>query len=209
MGNSEQPRKPSANPRIQRTTRFAIEPVEPRLFLSAARHATSAQQRALAMATAKVCLEPQADNSNSAGYTPEQIKNAYGFDQIHFANNTVSGDGSGQTIAIVDAFHDPNIQSDLHTFSQNFNLSDPPSFTQVSQTGGSTDSIATNAGWAGETALDVEWAHAIAPQANILLVEANSSSLNDLLSAVDYARHADGVSVVSMSWGTTEFFGQS
>src|SRR4051795_8081600 len=209
MGNSHHPRNISANPRRQSMTRFALEPVEPRLFLSAARHAMSAQQRALVMATAKVCLEPQADSSTTAGYTPEQIRNAYGFDEIHFANNTVTGDGSGQTIAIVDAYHDPNIQSDLHTFSQNFNLGDAPSFTQVSQTGGSTDLIATNAGWAGESALDVEWAHAIAPQANILLVEANSSSLNDLLSAVDYARHADGVSVVSMSWGTTEFFGQS
>ncbi|MDB5174643.1 MAG: pcp 3, partial [Phycisphaerales bacterium] len=68
---------------------------------------------------------------------------------------------------------------------------------------------ATDAGWAGEIALDVEWAHAIAPQANILLVSANSQSLGDLLTAVDYARNAPGVSTVSMSWGGSEFYGQT
>ncbi|MEJ8867665.1 S8 family serine peptidase, partial [Pseudomonas jessenii] len=71
--------------------------------------------------------------------------------------------------------------------------------------GGST----TDAGWALETSLDVEWAHALAPAAKILLVEANSSSLGDLFSAVSYASTQAGVSVVSMSWGTTEFWGQS
>ena len=60
-----------------------------------------------------------------------------------------------------------------------------------------------------ETSLDVEWAHAIAPGANILLVEANSSSLSDLLTAVNYARNAPGVSVVSMSWGAGEFQGET
>src|SRR5439155_7369476 len=60
------------------------------------------------------------------------------------------------------------------------------------------------AGWSVETALDVEWAHAIAPKANILLVEAHSSSIGDLMSAVDYARNQPGVTAVSMSWGIDE-----
>ena len=67
---------------------------------------------------------------------------------------------------------------------------------------------AYNSGWAIEMALDVEWAHAVAPGANILLVEAVSASLNDLLAAVNYARNQASVSVVSMSWGAGEFNGE-
>jgi hypothetical protein len=73
---------------------------------------------------------------------------------------------------------------------------------------------ATNSGWAVETSLDVEWAHAIAPAANILLVEASSNSLTALLSAVTYAtttysNTADPVKAVSMSWGSSEFSTES
>src|SRR5207248_2797397 len=63
----------------------------------------------------------------------------------------------------------------------------------------------TSSGWSQEIALDVEWAHAIAPGAKILLVEARTSSLNDLLGAVDYARNYPGVSALSLSWGSAEF----
>ena len=140
------------------------------------------------------------DRSVPSVYTPSQIRHAYGFDQITFANGAIVGDGSGQTIAIVDAYDDPFIFSDLHHFDQTFGLPDPPSFVKAMQVG-----TRANAGWAGEIALDVEWAHAIAPGANLLLVEARSSSLSDLLSAVDYAASQPGVSVVSMSWGAGEF----
>jgi subtilase family serine protease len=136
----------------------------------------------------------------SVAYTPAQIQHAYGFDQMGL-------DGSGQTIAIVDAYDHPSIASNLHTFDQQFGLPDPPSFIKVNQYGGST-MPQVNAGWAGEIALDVEWAHAIAPMANILLVEANSNSNNDLYTAVDFARHQPGVVVVSMSFGGGEFSGQ-
>jgi subtilase family serine protease len=138
------------------------------------------------------------------GYSPAQIRQAYGFNSVNFSNG-VTADGFGQTIAIVDAYNDPKIQSDLTTFDQQFGLSAPPIFKVVNQTGGTTLPT-TDAGWSGEIALDVEWAHAIAPAANILLVEANSSSLTDLMTAVDYARRAANVSVVSMSWGGSEFF---
>ena len=114
------------------------------------------------------------------------------------------GNGAGQTIAIVDAYNDPNINSDLAAFDKQFGLSAPPSFT-VDNLGATT----TNAGWALEKSLDVEWAHAVAPEANIVLVEASSASLNALFSAVSYASKLQGVSVVSMSWGTTEFWGES
>lgn len=154
-------------------------------------------------------LSPSSATAASAGYSPQQIAKAYGFDQISFSNGTIKGDGTGQTIAIVDAYDNPNIVSDLHTFDTAFGLDDPPSLTKVSQTGGSTGSIKMDAGWASEIAMDVEWAHAMAPGANILLVEARSSSLTDLLSAVDYARNASGVSAISLSWGTDEFASQT
>ncbi len=65
--------------------------------------------------------------------------------------------------------------------------------------------ISANSGWAVEISLDVEWAHAIAPQATILLVEARSSSLADLMNAVSYAKAQPNVVAVSMSWGGSEF----
>ncbi len=130
------------------------------------------------------------------GLSPAQIRHAYGIDQI-------SGNGAGETIAIVDAYNDPTVQSDLHMFDQQFGLADP-TLTVVNQTGG-TSLPTANAGWAGEIALDVEWAHAVAPGAKILLVEANSSSLGDLFAAVKFAASQSGVAAVSMSWGTSEF----
>jgi hypothetical protein len=141
------------------------------------------------------------------GTTPTQIRHAYGFDRITFDNGTVAGDGSGTTIAIVDAYDDPNIAGDLHKFDLAFNLPDP-TFKKENQTGGNTPPSA-NGGWVSEIALDVEWAHAVAPGASILLVEANSASFSDLLTAVDTARNTAGVVAVSMSWGGGEFFGET
>src|ERR1700730_1379418 len=62
-------------------------------------------------------------------FTPAQIRHAYGFDQISFANGKVAADGSGQTIALIEAYHDPKIASDLHYFDWIFSLPDPPKFT--------------------------------------------------------------------------------
>ena len=146
-------------------------------------------------ASAAPTLHVRGDATTSpTGYSPTQISHAYGFDQL---NQT----GAGQTIAIVDAYDHPNIQDDLNTFDHQFGLPDLV-LTKVDQNGG-TNYPRTDAGWALEIALDVEWAHAIAPGANILLVEAKSNSLSNLLAAVDYAsQHAQ---VVSMSWGGSEF----
>src|SRR5262245_15702486 len=103
-----------------------------------------------------------------AGYTPAQVRHAYGFDQL-------ANDGAGQTIAIVDAYDAPNIVSDLDTFSQQFSLPTTTSglftFSKVFAQGSKPKA---DGGWAQETSLDVEWAHAIAPRANIMLVEAAS-----------------------------------
>jgi subtilase family serine protease len=135
----------------------------------------------------------------AGGLTPSQVRHAYGFDRVNFG--TVAGDGSGQTIAIVVAGSLPSIRSDLQTFDHQFGLADPPSLTIAAPYGTST----TTPTWALETALDVEWAHAAAPGANLLLVQANTGGLADLIAAADFARQQAGVSVVSMSWGSAEF----
>jgi subtilase family serine protease len=154
---------------------------------------------------ARPALEVLAQSSTlPAGLTPQEIRTAYGVDKITFSSGNVSGNGAGQTIAIVDAYNDPNIASDLAAFDAEYGLASPPSFTVVNLGGATTDP-----GWALETALDVEWAHAVAPAANIVLVEAASASLSGLFSAVSFAGKLPGVSVVSMSWGTPEFLGES
>jgi hypothetical protein len=155
-------------------------------------------------------VAPAVTNFVPVGYTPAQIRDAYGFNQVSFGS--VQGNGAGQTIGIVDAFHDPHIVSDVQAFSAAFGLPqfnqgpNAPTFNIVNQTGGG-DYAATNAGWALEIALDVEWAHAVAPGANILLVEAANATMDNLLSAVDYA--AAHAQVVSMSWSGNEFAGET
>ena len=140
------------------------------------------------------------------GFTPAQIRHAYGLDQISFGGTPA--DGRGTTIAIVTAYDSPNIAADLATFNATFGIPAPPSFQKVNQTGGKT-LPAFNASWSTETCLDVQWAHAIAPGASILLVEARSNATADMLAAVKYARSAPGVVAVSMSWGQAEYAGET
>jgi hypothetical protein len=147
----------------------------------------------------------------NAPFTPAEIDPAYGVSNISF--NGVSGNGSGQTIAIIDAYNDPNIIADTATFDSYFGLPQfnvgEPTLGVLNQTGGtSLPANATPGGWDVEESLDVQWAHAIAPQANIVLFEANSNNLSDLFTAVTTAANYPGVSVVSMSWGGPEFSGE-
>lgn len=139
-----------------------------------------------------------ADLSSPYGFTPAQIRHAYGFD-------LVENKGAGQIIGIVDAYDDPNIEADLGVFDRQFNLPACTSangcFRKVYATGRRP---VGNSNWGVEIALDVEWAHAIAPQATILLVEANSNSLSDLFNAVNVAVN-NGASAVTMSWTSGEF----
>lgn len=139
----------------------------------------------------------------SSALSPAQVQQAYGFNKVAFGS--VHGDGSGETIAIIDAYDDPNIQADLNTFSAQFGLP-ATTVTRVGQNGGSVPATDPSGGWETEEALDVEWAHAIAPAAKILLVEANSTNLSDLIAGVDYA--STQANVVSMSWGGGEFAGE-
>jgi len=146
--------------------------------------------------------------------TPAQVRRAYGFDQVTYSVNgrTIQADGTGQTIAIVTAYDHPRVHADLDTFTRQFNLYNqygPASryLTKVTPLGqAATDPTGL---WPLETALDVQWAHAIAPGAKILLVQARTNNFNELIAAVDYARKAPGVVTVSMSWGVSEFASQT
>lgn len=136
-----------------------------------------------------------ANPNNPTGILPFQYKAAYGFNQI-------PDQGQGMTIALVDAYKDPNVVSDLAFYANYFRIS-PCNFTVVD--------LATveGQGWDLEESLDVQQACALAPQANIVLVEAASDSLTDLLNAVAVAYGAPyNASVVSMGWGAAEFSGE-
>jgi len=143
-------------------------------------------------------IAPLVTSTTPTGKTPSQIRTAYGFSAI--ANR-----GAGQTIAIIDAYDHPNIESDLAVFNTKFGLKPCTTangcFRKFYAAG---TKPATNAGWALETALDVEWAHALAPDAKIILVEASSDFISALIHAVDVAVQK-GATVVSMSWGSDEF----
>jgi subtilase family serine protease len=130
------------------------------------------------------------------GYNPAQIRKAYGVDKL-------AATGANQTIAIVDAYGSPTIQNDLSVFSKQFGLA--AANLSIAYPNGKPSK--TDGGWALETALDVEWAHAIAPNAKILLVVAKSASISNLISAIDYAT-SHGAQVVSNSWGGSEFSGE-
>ena len=162
----------------------------------------------------------------SVAYQPSQIRSAYGVDSIgNFPNGPA--DGTGQTIAIVDAYNTPTITSDLTNFDLQFGLSVPPSFTIIDQLGNAVSAIPVSqdyvgpdpdgpkqGSWEQEATLDVEWAHAIAPDANIVLIETFSDDPANMLIGVKEANKlATGaaslpgvppVSVVSMSWGGKE-----
>jgi subtilase family serine protease len=135
-------------------------------------------------------IKDNASSTYTSGVTPSQMRKAYGIDQL-------TQNGAGQTIAIVDAYGSPTAQNDLNVFSSQFGL--PQTTLNVVNMGATK----TDGGWALETALDIEWAHALAPQANIMLVEAKSASITDLLAAEDYATQ-HGAVVVSNSWGGGE-----
>jgi kumamolisin len=146
------------------------------------------------------------------GQTPATMWTLY----VNTAGGTPGPVGYGsKVIAIVDAYHYATALQDFNTFSKQFALPTEPStnptaptneFFQVVYAGAKQPRA--NCGWAQEAALDIEWAHAMAPGAKIILVEANSNSYRDLFKAVDKATQlvqAAGGGQVSMSWGGTEF----
>lgn len=174
---------------------------------------------------------PMAGSSVVATYSPAQIRAAYDLPALPAAGTALTPAqaaqlGAGQTIYIVDAMHNPNAAAELAIFNQKFGLPActtktiatnatlplPPApasgceFSVVYNTPSSTMTAtapAYNSGWAMEIALDVQWAHATAPLARIVLIEAPDASVNSLLGAVRLA-NLMGPGVVSMSFGAAE-----
>ena len=140
-------------------------------------------------------------------YSPQEIRNAYNVTPLIKAGY----DGKGQTIVLVDSFGSPTIASDLQTFDKGYGLPDPPSFKVLSPLGtvpfdsNNNDQI----GWAFETTLDVEWAHALAPGANIVLLTSPVSEtegiqgLPEFLKLEQYAVQHKLGKIISQSWGAT------
>jgi subtilase family serine protease len=203
-----------------------LQSLEPRLMLSVS--AVSSLNNEVAHPTyvrfSKAGSITPLSTTGATGLTPTQIKDAYGIDSVSFSGG-ITGTGSGQTIGIIDAYNDPRMfsssdvtdydSSDLYKFDSAMGLpqfaassSSGPTFTKLNESGG-TSYPTTDAGWSGEIALDVEWAHAIAPQANIVLVEATSDNYDDMLGGAVPTAVANGANIVSMSFGGDEFSGEN
>jgi subtilase family serine protease len=133
-------------------------------------------------------------------YSPQFVRTAYNFPK--------NLDGTGQTILIVDAFGSPTIREDLAAFDQLFGIPDPPSFTILCPEGCPSSSFNNKhhdvLGWAFETSLDVEYAHAMAPGASIVLVVAATSSGNAINVVESKAIELFPGSVMSQSFGIPE-----
>jgi kumamolisin len=146
---------------------------------------------------------PEASVGKSpTGETPQSLRSVY----------LLPSSGGVGTIAIVDAYHYATALNDFNVFAHQFGLAQETSTNvtagtnqvfQVVYANGVKPSV--DAGWNQEEALDIEWAHAMAPKAKIVLVEAASSSLTDLYNAVLTAGSLYDVREVSMSWGGSEF----
>ena len=144
---------------------------------------------------------PLATSTYTSGYAPGDLLSAYGLASAASAN------GAAQTIAIVDAYNDPNAENDMNVYRKQFGIAACTSasgcFRKVNQTGGTTYPK-NDGGWSQEISLDLDMASAICPKCKILLVEASSSSFANLSAAVDEAV-ALGATVVSNSYGGSEY----
>lgn len=135
-------------------------------------------------------------------YQPAQIQTAYGYSGL-----LSSGvNGSGRTIVIVDAYSNPYVAGDLGIQDSTFGLPAPPSYSAFAPQGVPTfdPNDPNQVGWAEEITLDVLWAHAMAPGANILLVEAKSNNDSDILAATKWAVDTNAGDVISQSFGEAE-----
>ena len=163
-----------------------------------------------------------APNYAEAEETPQSIACLYGVAAPTYGCNpayaTNTPNGGSQTIAIVDAFDDPNAASDLANFSAQWGVPFKAGKFQVVYAGGSEPATDPTGGWEIEEATDIEYAHSMAPKAMLYLVEADSDSYADLFTAVQVAgnlvrcgktsscpRDSRGKGEVSMSWGGSEW----
>jgi subtilase family serine protease len=142
-------------------------------------------------------------------YSPQEMRTAYGLNPVLHAGY----DGTGQTIIIVDSFGSPTVVQDLHAFDQGYGLPDPPSLQVLAPIGAIPPFDQNNSdmvGWAFETSLDVQWAHAMAPGANIVLLESpvaeteGTQGMPEFLQLEQYALDHNLGKIISQSWGATE-----
>ncbi len=141
-------------------------------------------------------------------YSPQEIRTAYDLNPLLAAGY----DGAGQTITIIDSFGSPTLAHDLYTFDQGYGLPDPPSLQIYAPLGivPFNSANADQTGWAFETTLDVEWAHAIAPRASIVVLTSPVSEtegvqgMPEFLKLEQYALSHHLGSIISQSWGATE-----
>lgn len=145
---------------------------------------------------------PEGGLGPNGGMTPAQIRSFY----------NMPSTGGANTIVIVDAYDYPTALNDFNVFSAQFGLPQETSTNRLASTNkvfqvvyASGSKPRGNCGWDQEAALDIEWAHAMAPSAKIVLVEAASNSFANLFAAVDVASGIAGAREVSMSWGGSEF----
>ena len=132
-------------------------------------------------------------------YGPAAMRAAYGVDKLIAKGY----DGTGQTIVIVDAYGSPTMAADLAAFSTKFGLP-PADITEIRLGAPFDPTDANQLGWAEETSLDVQWSHAIAPGAKIILIAAASNNDPDLLAAQDYAINHHLGGTISESYGESE-----
>ena len=151
-----------------------------------------------------------------AGETPASLGCVYGIVSNPISGCPINGStsnptGGGGVIVIVDAYDYPSAAADLSTFSSTFGL--PQATFSVQYASGRKPSNGCSSGWQGEEALDIEWAHAMAPNAQIVLMEASSASNSALYQAVtaanSYIAAHGGKGEVSMSWGGSETSNES
>jgi subtilase family serine protease len=140
-------------------------------------------------------MRPDATTTYQSGYTPAQLRQAYG----------LNGLSSSTVVAVVDAYAHPNAAADLAVYRTQFGLG-AANLTQYNQTGGSISTVGADVGWGQEEMLDLEMVSAICPTCPIIYVGANSASFADLGAAVNTAV-AKGAKVVSNSYGAGEFRG--
>ena len=137
--------------------------------------------------------------STPSGYGPGDLQSAY---------KLSSTAGAGRTVAIVDAYDDPNAEADLAVYRSHYGLPACTTangcFRKINQTGG-TKYPRSNGGWAQEISLDLDMVSAICPGCHILLVEATSNSFANLTTAVDTAARQTGVVAISNSYGGSEY----
>jgi subtilase family serine protease len=145
-------------------------------------------------------VTPNATTTYTNGYAPADLQSAYKLPSVTA--------GLGQTIAIVDAYDNPNAYNDLTAYRSRFGLpvcsTTTGCFTKVNQNGQASPLPTGDVGWGQEIALDLDMASAICPNCKILLVEANSASFADLVAAVDRAATM-GANAISNSYGGNEF----